>query len=74
MYWNYRIVRKPCSFTGEHYYGIHECYYEDDGSKPGWTVEPVEVIGESVDELRRTLEMMKEAFAKPVIEDDDADV
>lgn len=60
MTWNYRVVH-----TGDEY-GIHEVYYDP----TGWTVEPVPVVADSVEDLRDVLNRMLAALDKPVIEDE----
>ena len=71
-HWNHRVVKRIVREAGEdvEWFGIHECFYErSDESDPGWTDEPIAVGGESVDELRETLERMMRALDKPVIDD-----
>ena len=73
-HWNHRVVRKVNKTTGETWFAIHECFYDhdtEDTGKMGWTVEPVAVIGESIDELSSTLDRMKRALEKPAIHDND---
>jgi hypothetical protein len=53
------------------WFGIHEVFYGlPDESDPGWTEDAVSVEGESVDELRETLQRMLVALDRPVIVDD----
>lgn len=51
-------------------FGIHEVFYDyDDDPEPGsCTVEPVEVFGESLNELRETLNRMLAACDRPVFD------
>lgn len=73
-HWNHRVVRRTVIECGEpvQWYGIHECFYGlSDESDPGWTDEPIAVEGESVDELRETLERMLRALDKPIIIDNE---
>lgn len=60
MSWNYRVVKRPEreSDTGFIYH-IHEAYYDnDDPNSIGVTENPVIPAGETIDELRKCLEMM----------------
>lgn len=66
MTWNYRIV-KQAKIEGEETYGIHEVYYNDDGSIQGITMEPVAIISESEQGLKEVIGMMHEAFNKKVL-------
>lgn len=65
--WNHRIVR--AQYSTEVWYGIHEAYYDDNGKVVSWTMRPVEVAGNSIQELRKTLEQMLECLDKEVIDD-----
>ncbi|MEX2530047.1 MAG: hypothetical protein WD960_04675 [Gemmatimonadota bacterium] len=54
----------------DEWFGIHEVYYlENDGSAV--TQEPIPVVGETVEELRETLERMLTAFDQPLLDYDD---
>lgn len=66
-HWNHRVVKRTDRASGETWYGIHECYYDP----VGWTEEPIAVVGESLDDLKWTLEKMMLALDSPVIEDKD---
>ena len=72
MTWNYRVVRKEN--PGEHLeeerysFGIHEVYYNDNGTINACTVEPMDPHGMSLDELRACMDLMMGAFDKPVLD------
>lgn len=68
MPWNYRVFRHQYTKDGKCYYAIHECYYDKDGKVNGWTERAIEPYGDTVEELQDVLEMMGEAFSKPVLE------
>ena len=70
MGWNHRVVKRTYPEpSGETFYQIHEAYYGLNGSgKPSITVDPMYAIGESVDELRETLQRMLRALDKPVLD------
>ena len=55
----------------ELYYEIHEVYYdeEDDYRIEGWTQNPTTPMGETVEELRKELEMYLKATETPVLEE-----
>ena len=62
MTWNYRLVKHddtpPKSKSGKYvYYGLHEVYYNDDGSIYMYAPDP-DVVGDSIEEIRESLEMM----------------
>jgi hypothetical protein len=55
---------------GETWYGIHEVYYDEDGKTEGWTMDPVNPQGETLDELKEELVSMVEATLEPVLDYD----
>ena len=68
-HWNHRVVRR--NYKGaypETLYSIHETFYGLDGELPVFTTDPSDVSGESVGELRQTLQWMLKALDKPVLD------
>lgn len=65
--WNHRVIKTKDGT--EDWYGIHEVYYDEDGKAYGWTSKPVEVAGNSIHDLRKTLEQMLECLNKEIIDD-----
>ena len=62
--WNHRIL--ATEHNGELYLQIHEVYYE--GDKPiSHTKDPKSVTGESVYEVKWTLDKMEECLEKPIL-------
>jgi hypothetical protein len=59
-YWNYQLMyhkhENPNTFEGEGYYAVHEYYRMEDGD--GWTEGPVEVTGESIEDVKKSLMLM----------------
>jgi hypothetical protein len=69
-HWTHRVIRKV--YNGEDYFSIHEVFYDlSEKDTVGWTENPVEVAGESIEDLRVTLQRMLACLDKPVIEDND---
>ncbi len=74
-YWNYRVMatkhkhplakKDPKQFKDFISFGIHEVYYRKD--KPDGYIEDKTFDGDSVKELKWTLNHMKEALRKPVL-------
>ncbi len=58
MTWNYRAVEKQ--FKGESYYEIHEVFYDDKGNIENMSIDPDIPVGDTLDELKKSLEMMLE--------------
>ncbi len=73
MTWNYRLVKKSLPDSEhEHFtYGIHEVYYNEDGTAWGVTEDPVDMSAEHLNELKIQWDMLIEAFGRPVIEYDE---
>lgn len=64
MSWNYRVI--ATQHNGETCLAIHEVYYHE--HKPcGLTEQPVYIGGNTIKDLRWTLNRMKEALKKPVL-------
>lgn len=66
MTWNHRVVK----FTenGEDWYAVCEVYYNDDGTIYAHTQDGIRVTGESVEELKETLERMLRCVDQKVVE------
>lgn len=68
MTWNHRVMIHRHD-NDETYYAIHEVYYGVDGADSvSWTDNPVAPYGETIEELRETLERMLKALDKPILE------
>ncbi len=62
MTWNLRVMRYADGTLG-----VHEVYYA--GKKvTGWTESPTAVAGETVEELRSYLKMVKRALDAPILD------
>ncbi len=64
--WNYRlfIFENPDDSI---WFQICECYYDADGTPNGYIENHACAGGETVEEVKNSLEMMKGALDKPVI-------
>ena len=77
--WDYRVMRHhaPAYEVGcgrdrvrvkaETCFGIHEVYYDESGKLCSWT-DPIDLVAETVGELRGDLDHMLKAFAQPVLD------
>ena len=72
MHWNLRIIKKPdpSGETGE-YYGIYEVYYNSFGKPYMHTEDPVDVSGDSLEELIEYQGMLCEAWDAPILTPED---
>ena len=74
-HWHYQLMyhkyENPSKVSGEGYYAVHEYFDLDDG--PTWTVEPVDVTGESIEDVTKALMLMLHDIDKHGVKDYDAD-
>lgn len=70
-YWNYQLMYhkydKPV-LGEEGYYAIHEYYNMDDGAL-WWTETPVEVTGEDIEDVKKSLLLMLHDIDKHGVKD-----
>ena len=69
-YWNHRVIRTITPQTHMDdciTYGIHEVYYRGD-KVISWTDTPIEIVEESLKDLKTTLKNMLEACKLPVLD------
>lgn len=66
MTWNYRIIYRDDLLTP--FYGIHEVFYDDDNVIETYTEDPVDVTGETPEEVMTTLaQMLLDCSLMPVL-------
>lgn len=72
MTWNYRVIRNPSQDFYEEviepYYTINEVFYDKSDGKPYAYGPPSSVLGNSVEDIRLTLEQMARALEEPVLD------
>ena len=68
MYWNLRIVKRETAMGDS--YGIYEVFYES-GKPEMRTENPVDVGGDSLEDLIEYQGMLCEAWDAPILTDDD---
>ena len=66
MSWEYRVVRREVK-KNEHILEIKEIYYDEDDNIYGYGDAPVP-YGETKEDIRECLELMRRALNKPIIE------
>jgi len=67
MTWNYRIIKHDK--TKNVYFAVHEVYYDEKGSVKGWTEDPIDIVGDSKQEILNTLNHMVEDTKQPVLKE-----
>lgn len=71
MTWNHRVVKRTYELpdgTTEDQYGIHEAYCDENKLVFAITENPVSPHGESINELKESLEWMSNALKAPVLD------
>jgi len=75
-HWNYRVFKHTDSkhkmgdssnVIEDITYAIHEVYYEEDNTMFGHTAKPIQITGESVEDLRTEIKRIEEALDKPIL-------
>ncbi len=67
-HWNHRVIKKTFE-NDEEQYGIHEVFYNDDGTIFCYTQDPVEAACESMDALREYLQWMLKCLDEDILVD-----
>lgn len=71
--WHYQLMRhklaRPNPVDGEYYYAIHEYHEMKEGQ--AWSMDPVEVIGESVNDVIWSLKAMLHDIQRHGVKDYD---
>lgn len=67
--WNHRVVHRTFADDTEEY-SIREVYYNDDGSIFGFTESPIQVYGDTLAELKETVQRLMNCTDFPILEED----
>lgn len=70
MSWNHRVIRHKTKVGGdiEETLAIHEAYYDSKGRVWAITKHPVDVSGESIEDLQTTIGWMRKALGHPILD------
>jgi len=66
-HWHYQLMKHKNLRSGEEYYAVHEYYELQDG--PAWTENPVDVTGESIEDIKKSLMLMLHDIDKHGVKD-----
>ena len=69
MNWNYRIVNLKSENAGQDWYCLREVYYAGK-DKPKWHAKPC-MGSETVEGFAKSFELMREAFQKPALQEEE---
>ena len=70
--WDYRIVRQ--TKDGDEWLSVQEVYYDDETEKPMAHTMDLEVIGDNIADLRKTLQRMLWCLDKEIVDEIESDV
>ncbi len=65
-HWDHRVLQETLP-NGESWYSIREVFYNSDQSIYAYDTEPVNISGESVEELREYVQWILNCLEKPVL-------
>lgn len=69
MFWNHRVIRHK-NYANEDYFTIEEVYFEQESPQiPVQHTTDLKIYGDTIDELRWTLENMIKALDEPIIDE-----
>lgn len=67
MTWNYRIIMHDKSKPK--YFAVHEIYYDEKGNIESWTADPINITGDSKQEILKTLKHMIEDTKHSILQE-----
>lgn len=65
MSWNHRVMAHE--YKDEVYFKIHEVYYDVEGVPDSYTADAISIGGESLKDMKWTLDKMQECLSKPIL-------
>lgn len=65
-HWNCRVVEKTLD-SGDKWFGVYEVFYSDEKNIYAITENPVDISGETIEEVKGYFELVKKAFDAPVL-------
>ena len=67
MDWNHRVIRHVL-VDETSWLAIHEVYYDDNDKPDSCTKEPIQMVSNDLNEMEWTVDKIKEALKKPIID------
>ena len=65
--WHYQLMKR--NFNGVDNYAIHEYFHLDEGDS--WASDPVEIDGDSIEDVKKMLQMMLDDIEKHGVKDNE---
>ena len=66
-HWNHRVVKE--TINGTEWYSVREVFYNDDNSIYAYTMEPVDISGESISDLYEYCQWVLNCLDKEILID-----
>ena len=67
-HWNHRVVKQKLT-DGTDWFSVREVFYNDDGTIFAYSEDPIEISGESIDELRQSAQWVLACLDKEILID-----
>ena len=68
MHWNHRVI-KAVDNNGEESYSVREVFYNNDGTIYAYDSDPVDLTGETMEDLKQYLDWCYKSLDTPVLID-----
>ena len=69
-HWNHRVLRETQK-NGTYWYSVREVFYNDSGDIYSYTQNPVDISGESVEDLREYVNWVLKSLDDPILISED---
>jgi len=67
-HWNHRVVKEVLE-DGTDWYSVREVFYNDDNTIYAYTQEPINISGESIEELKEYVQWILDCLDKDILID-----
>jgi hypothetical protein len=67
-HWNHRIVKQKLA-DGTDWFSVREVFYNEGGAIFAYSEDPIEIVGESIDELRQSAQWVLDCLDKEILID-----
>ncbi len=67
MTWNYRIIKHDAEKPS--YFAVHEVFYNDKGKITSWTENPIDIIGQSNNDIKSILKRIILDIKRPTLKE-----
>ena len=68
IHWNLRVLKEDVK-SGEDWFSVREVFYDTNDNITGYTIEPINISGGSVEGLKEYCQWILEGLDKPILEE-----